>query len=610
MYGTGVLLANRYRLDQPLGQGGMGEVWRATDQVLGRIVAVKVMRPQLVAQPGFAERFLAEARAMATVKHPAIVNIYDYQGDSSEAFLVMEVIEGEPLSNRLQRMGRLSPAATMALVAQTAEALQAAHDKGIVHRDVKPGNLLITADDRVVLTDFGIARFDASAQLTATGQVIGTPSYLAPEQVLGHRATPQSDVYALGVVAYECLSGRLPFSGENSYAVATQRLTEPPAPMDPDVPAGVATVVQRALASEARERWSSAHDLADAARAAAKEPGAPPANLAAFAVGNSVGSPPGAPSNSASPAGPAGQVGQAGHAGPAEPPPPAPYDAQATQQADHAATQADHTAQPAQANRPVQPTAATQPAPPAPGYQAAQQTQATQRIDQTAPTVRVPQDPNPTPPTQYQQPAPVQSPTPVQPAPTRHAPPVQRAQPRRSKAPAERSRPRRPQTMLVAGLLLCLVAISLSVYAGLLWSLRPDFVEAVEDRVEGGMFEMLAGAAPMLAWTAIAAYGFLTVMFVLLGVLTAAGSRATRSWTFTFGFITLLIAAPLGIVGALAFNRMEPSSPFRRALLSLVPPDYPDYITMAGVAAMGLVLIAMLLMMTRPVNAHISGRGR
>jgi serine/threonine-protein kinase len=254
MYGSGVLLADRYQLDERIGSGGMGEVWRATDLVLGRTVAVKVMRPQLVAQPGFAQRFLAEARAMATVKHPAVVDIYDFQGDSSAAFLVMELVDGEPLSHRLQRIGRMRPAAAMALVAQTAEALQAAHDRGIVHRDVKPANLLVTSDERVVLTDFGIARSGASAQLTATGEVIGTPSYLAPEQVLGQQATPSSDMYALGVVAYECLTGRLPFGGDNSFAIATRRLHEPPPPMDADIPPGVVALVQRTMAAEPDER--------------------------------------------------------------------------------------------------------------------------------------------------------------------------------------------------------------------------------------------------------------------------------------------------------------------------------------------------------------------
>jgi serine/threonine-protein kinase len=268
MYGPGALLSNRYRLDERVGGGGMGEVWRATDEVLGRTVAVKVMRPELLEEPSFAERFLAEARTMATIKHRGVVAVHDYYGDSSGAYLVMEYVEGEALSRRLYRFGELDPVRTMTLVAQAADALQAAHDKGVVHRDIKPGNLLVAADDTLVLTDFGIARSAASTPLTATGAVIGTPSYLAPEQVLGKPATPQSDVYALGVVAYECLTGRRPFDGENPFDVAMKRLREPPPTMTGDIPPAVAAVVERALAADVAQRWPSAAALAAAARSA------------------------------------------------------------------------------------------------------------------------------------------------------------------------------------------------------------------------------------------------------------------------------------------------------------------------------------------------------
>jgi serine/threonine protein kinase len=281
MYGPGALLANRYRLDERVGGGGMGEVWRATDEVLGRTVAVKVMRPELLEEPGFADRFLAEARTMATIKHRGVVAVHDYQGDSSGAFLVMEYVEGEALSRRLHRFGRLDPVRTMTLIAQAADALQAAHDKGVVHRDIKPGNLLVTADDMLVLTDFGIARSAASTPLTATGAVIGTPSYLAPEQVLGKPATPLSDVYALGVVAYECLTGRRPFDGENPFDVAMKRLREPPPAMTGDVPTAVLAVVERTLAADSAQRWPSAAALAAAARKAVAPGQSEPATSAA-----------------------------------------------------------------------------------------------------------------------------------------------------------------------------------------------------------------------------------------------------------------------------------------------------------------------------------------
>src|SRR5690606_23425323 len=270
MYGPGTVLADRYRLDERVGGGGMGEVWRGTDQVLERTVAVKMMRHELVEEPGFAERFLSEARTMAAIRHPGVVAIHDYRGDDANAFLVMEYVEGEALSRRLHRSGSIDPTRTMRMIAQAADALHAAHLNGVVHRDIKPGNLLVTATDTVVLTDFGIARSAASTPLTATGAVVGPPSYLAPEQVLGKPATARSDVYALGVVAYECLAGRRPFDGDNPFEIAMKRLREPPPPLTSHAPAEVVAVVERALAADPEQRWPTAADLAEAARRAAE----------------------------------------------------------------------------------------------------------------------------------------------------------------------------------------------------------------------------------------------------------------------------------------------------------------------------------------------------
>ena len=260
-------LGGRYRLDERIGAGGMGEVWRGTDEVLGRTVAVKVVLPTLVGDPDFVRRFLVEARAMASVNHPAVVSIHDYGSDTTGAYLVMEFVAGEPLSRALGRAGRLTPAATMRVVTQAARALQAVHDNGIVHRDVKPANLLVRADGGLMLTDFGVARGTGTA-LTSTGAVLGTPSYLAPEQVLGEPATPLSDVYALGLVAYECLTGRRPFEADSPYAVAMMRVREPPPPLGDQVPAPVRAVVERALATDPARRWRSADDLAAAAHEA------------------------------------------------------------------------------------------------------------------------------------------------------------------------------------------------------------------------------------------------------------------------------------------------------------------------------------------------------
>ena len=268
------LLAGRYLLRERIGAGGMGQVWRATDEVLGRTVAVKVVLPALVEEPAFVRRFLAEARAMASVAHPGVVAIHDFHGDGAGAYLVMEFVDGEPLSRVLGRVGRLGPAVTMDLVRQAAIALQAVHDRGIVHRDVKPANLLLRSDGTLALTDFGIALASGHTALTASGAILGTPSYLAPEQVMGQAASPRSDVYALGVVAYECLAGRRPFVGENPFAVAMQRVGQPPPPLGPDVPPAVAAVVSTALALDPARRWPSAAEFAAAAERAVVRPDA------------------------------------------------------------------------------------------------------------------------------------------------------------------------------------------------------------------------------------------------------------------------------------------------------------------------------------------------
>ncbi|MFB6391497.1 protein kinase domain-containing protein [Polymorphospora lycopeni] len=278
MLSPGVLLGNRYRLDERIAGGGMGDVWRGTDEVLGRTVAVKILLPSLVEEPGFAERFRGEARTMATINHPGVVDVYDYGSDQQIAFLVMEYVEGDALSRTLGRVGRLTPARTMALVAQAADALQAAHDKGIVHRDVKPGNLLVRPNGTLVLTDFGIARSAMVAQLTAAGSVLGTASYISPEQAAGSTATPASDVYALGVVAYQCLSGHRPFEGDNPLAIAMMHVRDTPRPLPGDIPPPVRSIVERAMAKDPGGRWPSAAALAVAARQVAAElsgPGRP-----------------------------------------------------------------------------------------------------------------------------------------------------------------------------------------------------------------------------------------------------------------------------------------------------------------------------------------------
>ncbi|WP_245646636.1 serine/threonine protein kinase [Microtetraspora niveoalba] len=264
-------LAGRYRLDARLGAGGMGEVWRGEDMVLARTVAVKVLLPGRLDDPGFAVRFQGEARAMATVNHPGVVDVYDYgvtevPGDGPTAYLVMKFVDGEPLDRLLTRLGRIGPEPAMELIAQAAAALHAVHERGIVHRDVKPGNLLVRSDGTLVLTDFGIARADSASRLTDAGMVLGTAAYCAPEQAEGQPVTPAVDVYALGVVAYECLAGRRPFDGESPVAIALQHIRDEPPPLPPDVPPAVRMVVERALLKDPARRWPDAAAMSEAAR--------------------------------------------------------------------------------------------------------------------------------------------------------------------------------------------------------------------------------------------------------------------------------------------------------------------------------------------------------
>lgn len=269
MLTPGTKLGGRYRLDERIAGGGMGDVWRGTDEVLGRTVAIKILLSSLLDEPGFAERFRGEARTMATINHPGVVDIYDYGSDQGIAYLVMEYVEGDALSRTLNRVGRLTPARTMALVAQAADALYAAHEKGIVHRDVKPGNLLVRPNGTLVLTDFGIARSAMVGQLTQAGSVLGTASYISPEQASGRVATPVSDVYALGVVAYQCLSGHRPFEGDNAIEIAMRHVRDIPPPLPADIPPAARAVVERAMAKDPSARWPSAAALADVARRAA-----------------------------------------------------------------------------------------------------------------------------------------------------------------------------------------------------------------------------------------------------------------------------------------------------------------------------------------------------
>ncbi|TDO32285.1 serine/threonine protein kinase [Paractinoplanes brasiliensis] len=271
------MLSDRYRLTQRLAAGGMGEVWRGEDVMLHRPVAIKVMLPALRTDREFVTRFRTEARMMAALRHPGIVQVYDYGETPDGDYLVMEFVEGIPLSRRIEQAGRLSPAETMTVVAQVADALQVAHEAGIVHRDVKPANLLVRPGGAIVLVDFGVARSETANGLTGTNVVLGSANYMAPEQAEGKPIGPPTDVYALGAVAYCCLTGRPPYVGENPLQVLTQLVYGELPALPPDVPPPVAALVLRALAKEPAQRFASAAELASAARSPGRgSSGAPP----------------------------------------------------------------------------------------------------------------------------------------------------------------------------------------------------------------------------------------------------------------------------------------------------------------------------------------------
>ncbi|MFC4111656.1 serine/threonine-protein kinase [Nonomuraea zeae] len=258
-------LRNRYLLLARIATGGMGEVWRARDELLGREVAVKILRSHIYADPTFRERFRNEARITAALADPGVAQIFDYGEQSDLAYLVMELVHGEPLSAILARNGSLGPEVTLDVVHQTAKALHAAHSAGIIHRDIKPGNLLVTPEGVIKVTDFGIARALEAAPVTQTGTVLGTAQYVSPEQAQGFQLTPSTDLYSLGVVAYECVAGRTPFRADSQVAIALLHLNEQPPPLGVDVPTAVRELIMALLAKEPAQRPATALEVADRA---------------------------------------------------------------------------------------------------------------------------------------------------------------------------------------------------------------------------------------------------------------------------------------------------------------------------------------------------------
>jgi serine/threonine-protein kinase len=271
------VIADRYLLGDVLGMGGMARVVAAYDQALGRDVAIKLIHDAYAGDPASRERLLREARAAAGLHHPSIVAVYDVGESDGRPFIVMERVTGGTLADRLRDGRRLSVDEAIAVADAALAGLQAAHAHGLAHRDIKPSNILLLGSGGVKIADFGIAKSlaEAAGGLTGTGQILGTPRYLAPERALGQPATPASDLYSVGVVLYECLTGEAPFKADTPLAEALAHQREPVPSLNqtaPEVPAGLARVVERALAKDPAERFPDAASMRQALSASRTDP--------------------------------------------------------------------------------------------------------------------------------------------------------------------------------------------------------------------------------------------------------------------------------------------------------------------------------------------------
>ncbi|MEJ7818760.1 MAG: protein kinase, partial [Rubrobacteraceae bacterium] len=255
----------RYRILKPLGSGGMADVFLAHDDVLDRDVALKVMSGRYASDDEFVERFRREAQSAAALSHPNIVSIYD-RGESEDGtyYIAMEYLPGGTLKDRIVKRGALAPHTASAVALQIAEALQAAHDRGVIHRDIKPHNILITESGDLKVTDFGIARAASSSTMTKTGSILGTAHYISPEQAMGEHVGFASDMYSLGIVLYEMLTGELPYDADSPIGIAMKHVNGhliPPNVLNPSVPDGINAVTARLLSKDPADRYTSDSEL-------------------------------------------------------------------------------------------------------------------------------------------------------------------------------------------------------------------------------------------------------------------------------------------------------------------------------------------------------------
>ena len=263
---SGELIAGRYELLELIGKGGMSSVWKTHDRLLDRIVAIKILHPHFTEDEEYVERFRREARSVAQLSHPGIVTVIDRGEDAGRQFIVFECVDGENLKQLLERTGPLPVRDALELALQMGRALSFAHARGLVHRDVKPQNVLLNQEGQAKMTDFGIAREVDVQGVTITGTVLGTSEYIAPEQARGQQVDAQTDVYSLGVVLYELLTGEVPYDGDNFVSVALRHVNDPvPNVLDsrPDVPARVAFAVERAMAKSPDDRFDSMQEFVE-----------------------------------------------------------------------------------------------------------------------------------------------------------------------------------------------------------------------------------------------------------------------------------------------------------------------------------------------------------